>query len=515
MLNKSLIIILLLLMINVSCKKDFTTVGNQLIDNPYFKGKLYEDGLVKIYDQSIDKVYATNSGNENGNNLQTPAIGIYKDDVFGTLKADLVTTLSQDLAIFNEDFENVQILDARLMIPYFSTTEKDGENTIYKLDSVYNDQPFQIKIYEINYLLESFDPNTNLETHQKYFSDFDFTPFKNQIIGDTIGFTTSNEPIYNYKRNEDGTYELDDNNNPIVNDSLPPHLVVHLDKNFFQQKIFDHLGEDILTSSNLFKDYFRGIYIEAIPENNDGTYIMFNSGEGKIQVDFTYEKTDDNGTPNDPSDDTTKTIYKEMTLSFEMPNINIYNNTLTTGVQNSLNTSDPINGDAKIYIKGNAVSEAIIQLFDDQQLYELRNNNWLINQAELHIYVDQNISNQLLTEAQRLLLYNYDDQYVLADILAPENFENGYREYDGKIHTDDNGDKYYKFGITRHIRNVINNDSTNVKLGLRVTTHIPEFLKINNLFLDPDAYNPSGIILNGNLSGTKPPVLKIYYSEPE
>ncbi len=510
----SLIALLLTLFITFSCKKDFTTIGNQLIDKPHFEGKLYDAGYVKIYDQRLDRVFATNSGNENGNNLPMPAVGVYKDAVFGTLKADLATAVSSDNGLFGGDFNNnVQILSARLMIPYFSHTYTDGNEKKYALDSVFGNHAFQIKVYELNYLLQSFDPATNLETHRKYFSDFDFTSHLGQVIGDSVGFVPSAEPVYIYKRNTDGTFELDDNNNPIIKDSLNPHMIIKLDKNFIQQKIFDHWGEDILTNANLFKDYFRGIYIEAVPDNNDGRFMMLQAGDGKIEVEFTYDEVDDNGTPGDTTDDTTETIYKKMTLKLSVPHVNHYENSLTPDAQTALNTSDMTNGDAQIFLKGDAVSEAVIQLFDDQQLRELRLKDWLINQAELYVYVDKNTSEQLLNRAEQLLLYNYDDQMNLVDLSAPENKDNGNVAYDGKLHTDDNGNQYYKFGITRHIRNIISNDSTNVKLGLRITTIIPEYLKAGDVFLDPDAYNPSGIILQGNNSGIKPPVLKIYYSE--
>ena len=521
MLNKStgLIILIFALILNTSCKKDYTTIGNRLIDTPHFEGKLFDESFVKIYDNRVESVFSAKLLNDRYNNLPTGAVGIYNDDKFGSLTAGLATSLLPDLTIFNNylDKDNTKILSARLMIPYYNHTEESNGNTIYKLDSIFGNENFEIKIHELTYLLPTFDPNNNLETYRRYYSDFDFNPFKGTVIGDSLDFQVSTDPVLIYKRNDDGTFELDDNGDKIIKDSLAPHLIIKLDTTFFRQKIFDQAGNDVLSSEDKFKDYFRGLYIDAISQNGDGTFIQMPVDEGYIELTYTYDETDDNGTPGDTSDDTINTIYKEMKMKLAAPMVNHYDNVLSTEAQTALNNSDMINGDAEIFIKGDAGSEAIIQLFDNQQLTMLRQSDWMINQAELYLYVDKTKTGEMLSEAQRLILYNYDDKNQLYDISQLENVDNDFAAYDGYLHEDDNGNKYYKFGITRHIRNIIKNDSTNVRLGLRVTNYISDYLSVQNLFKDPDAYNPSGTILYGNQTSIsdKKPVLKIYYTDPE
>ncbi len=519
MLNKrtGLIMIFMILILTTSCRKEFTTIGNQLIDKPDFEGKLYETAAVTTYDERIDKVFSTSSKSIIYDNLPVASIGIYKDDKFGTLEADLATDLGYDIKLSDDLGDNIKILDAKLVVPYFSRTETDnGGNNYYELDSIYGHEAFEIKIHELTYLLNSYDPNENLETLRRYYSDFDFTPYKGTVIGDTIGFEVSTEPYITYKRNLDGTFELDDEDNKIIKDSLGPHMVIQLDTTFFRQKIFDHSGEEVLSDEVHFKDYFRGLYIDAISNNGDGRFIMLPFNQGKILIQYTYDRTDDNETPNDPSDDTIETIYKEIVLKTDGTMVNHYENTLSSFAQTALNNSDMINGDNEIILKGDAGSGAIVKLFDEQSLRELRLKDWMINRAELYFYVDKNASDELLKKAPRIFLYDYDQEKNLIDLYAPENNPDyDYKTFDGKLHTDDNGEMYYKFGITRHIRNVLKRDSTNIKLGLRVCTNIISPLKVNNVFRDPDAYNPTGIILYGNQSATKPPVLKIYYTDPE
>jgi len=521
MLNKrnGLIILLVAVMLNISCKKDFTTIGNNMIDKPLFKGKLYQDGLVRIYDQRVDKVMSTGSAGIAGSNLPVASLGIYEDEKFGTLTADIISDILPDPLKFKKPFgDNVKLLGAKLIIPYFSHTKTENDETIYLLDSIFGHNSFEIKVFEQTYLLPSFDPDTNLENRRHYYSDFDFNPFKSTMIADTTDFEISTLPYITYQREEDGTFKLDDDGQKIIKDSLGPHILIKMDTTFFRQKIFDHSGEDVLSNIDRFKDYFRGIYIEAISDDNEGLLMQLPFNQAEILVQYTEEQTDDNDTPDDDSDDTVKTIYKELHMKLGNTIVNRYNNNLSSYAQTALNNSDLVNGDEDIVLKGDAGSEAVIQLFNEQQLRDLRSNDWLINRAEIYFYVDKTATDEMLSQANRLFLYDYDNQNFLADLNAPENIpDNDYKEYNGKLETDKDGQTYYKFGITRHIRNVIKRDSTNVKLGLRVTNdvHIP--LKIKDIFRDPDAYNPKGVILYGNQTTniSLKPVLKIYYSDPE
>ncbi len=521
MLNKkiSLIVLVLALILNTSCKKEFTTIGIGLVDKPHFEGKLYKDASVKIYDQGVSKVFSTSSKNIAGSNLPVASLGIYADPKLGHLKADIVSDIFPDVKSFKDDLgQNIKILGAQLTIPFFSHTVTDNQNTTYKLDSIYGTHSFEIKIQELTYLLTSYDPDNNLETPRYFYSDFDFSPFKSTVIADTIGFNVNADPYITYKRNEDGTFKLDDNGDKIVKDSLSPQMVIQLDTTFFRHKIFDHSGEDVLTNLQSFQDYFRGVYIEAISDNNQGLFMQLPYQKAKITLQYTRDETDDNGTPSDTSDDTIKTVYKEIVMPLGSTTVNHYENNFSSYFQNAINNSDMINGDADITLKGDAGSEAVIQLFSEQQLRDLRLSDWLINQAELYLYVDQAQTDEMLAQTQRLCLYNFDDKKNLEDLYAPENnTDNDYNYYDGKLHVDKDGNHYYKFGITRHIRDVIKNDSTNVKLGLRVCSMVVKPLKTKDLFRDPDAYNPKGVILYGNQSNNVAlkPVLKIHYSQPQ
>ena len=523
MLNKQtgLIILFIAVLFNISCKKDFSTVGNNMIEKPLFEGKLYDDALVRIYDQPVNKVMSTKLSNilDGSSNLPLASLGIYKDNKFGTLTAGIITDIMPDKHHFDKPFgTNIKMLGAQLIVPYYSHTKVDNNETKYVLDSIFGEHDFELKIFEQTYLLPTYDPNTGLQDRLHFYSDFDFAPYKSTMIADSIGFNVSNEAYITYERNEDGTFKLDDNDEKITKDSLAPHMIIKLDTTYFKQKIFEHSGEQVLTNQERFKDYFRGLYIEPVSNNGEGLLMQLDFSKAKVLVQYTEEQTDDNGTPGNTIDDFQKTVYQELEMTLGNTMVNHYDNVLSSYAQTALNNSDLINGDDEIVLKGEAGSEGVIQLFDEQQLRELRLKDWMINQAVLYLYVNETASDEMLSQTKRLFLYDYDNKNHIADLTnAPENLEaNDYKEFNGKLQTDKDGHKYFKFGITRHIRNVISKDSTNVKLGLRVVYNIDKALKANDIFKDPDAYSPKGIVLYGNQTTTEfKPVLKIYYTDPK
>jgi hypothetical protein len=507
MINKRIIISIsfILLLVNTSCKKNFYTTGNGVIDSPDFKGIIYDQTKIITYDEAIDSVFSTN--------LPLHALGDIDLAPFGELKAEFATTLN--LPPFLDSLgTNIKIVSAKVLIPYFAENVDDNGTTIIKLDSVYGTGNLDIKIHELGYLLPSYDPNTNLEERRKYYSNFDLTDQLVTQIADTVDFIPSIEPYITYKRNEDGSFEVDDNGERIVKDSLGPHFIVDIDTTFIRHKIFDRLGDFVLQNKWAFQDYFRGIYFEIEDKDLDGKFMMMDFGAGTMQVAVTHEILDNNNTPDDPSDDFLKEVYKEINFKFDIPKMNYYENDLSSQFQTALNNSDPINGDDHIFVKGDAASGAVVHLFDDQELATMKAENWLVNKAELIFYVDESISNDLLPE--NLVLYDKTNQRLLLDMADPDNINNNNQLFGGHLDEDENGNKIYKFKLTQHIKNIIENNEINVDLWLRVVTDPKAFAKTVS-YTDPDNYNPKGVVLHGNQSPiiSKRPKLVMYYTKPE
>ncbi len=510
MINKRRIVIsisLLFLLVNVSCKKNFYKTGSGIIAPPDFEGKIYDQAKIITYDEKIDSVFATN--------LPVHALGELELPAFGDLKAEFTTTLNTDPKLKNDSIgTNIRILSAEILIPYFAKKIDDNGTEIISLDSIYGSGTLDIKVQELGYLLPSYDPNTNLEERRKYYSNFDFTDQLVTQIADTTDFHPSIEPYITYNRNDDGTFELDDDGEKIVKDSLGPHFQVKVDTNFIRHKIFDKLGDFVLENKSAFQDYFRGLYFEIDDKTADGRFMMMDFGAGKINVAFMHEVLNDNGTPDDPSDDFTEDKYAEINLRFDAPKVNYYENNFNGMMQAAIDNSDLINGDDRIYVKGDAASGGVVHLFDDQELNNMKEEAWLINKAELIFYVDETLSGNLLPE--NLVLFDKINNRLLLDMADPDNATANNALFGGKLEEDENGNKLYRFKITQHLKNIIEHDEPNVDLSLRVISDPVAYAK-STVFTDPDNHNPKGVVLYGNQAPdvTKRPKLTLYYTQPE
>jgi len=508
MINKRIIlsISLVFLLINVSCKKNFNTVGNGLIDPPDFEGKIYEQGKVTTYDEAIDSVFSTN--------LPLHALGDWELSAFGNLKAEFTTTLSPDPKFVGDSLgSNFTILSAEVIIPFFSKQIDNNGTEITQLDSIYGNGTLDIKVHELGFLLPSYDPNTNLEERRKYYSNFDFSSHFVTQIGDSIDFHPSIDPYITYQHDNDGSIKLDDNGDPVVKDSLGPHFRIKIDTNFIRHKIFDKAGDFVLKSKSAFQDYFRGIYFEITDKTQDGRFMMMDFNQGKIRVTYLHKVLNDNGTPTDTSDDFLEDKYAEIYMRFDLPKVNYYKNDFSPQMQTAITNSDLINGDDHIYIKGDAASGGVVRLFDSQEIDDMKSQGWLVNKAELFFYVDESITDEFLP--QNLILFDKTNKKLLLDMADPDNLTANNHLFGGQLEEDTNGNKFYRFKITQHIKNILEHDEPNVDLSLRVISDPISYIKAFS-FTDPDNYNPKGVVLFGNQSSNTSmrPKLVLYYTQP-
>lgn len=178
------------------------------------------------------------------------------------------------------------------------------------------------------------------------------------------------------------------------------------------------------------------------------------------------------------------------------------------------------------------------------EIDDIRAKDWMINEANLTFYVDKAEMNANKRVPNRIYLYDVNNKKVLVDYTQDFTSNSTYPKLnkyifggifvndEGKVVDESNNEKAnkYKIRITNHVRNLINKDSTNVRLGLVVTENISGdhtvFSKRQNPGSDAvisapsmSVMNPLGIILHGTKSTI--PVeenrklrLEIYYTKP-
>ena len=169
----------------------------------------------------------------------------------------------------------------------------------------------------------------------------------------------------------------------------------------------------------------------------------------------------------------------------------------------------------RVYLRGGEGIMMEIDLFDDGTgndiLGEIKSNGWLINEANLTMYIDKEAIDMSggIIEPSRLFLYDIESKAPVVDYFIDQS--QGQKPKDQKavhsglieIDEDKKGIKY-KIRISEHVKNIIRNDSLNKKLALVVTSDITNAVNTelkNNDELEyipiSSVINPLGTILYG------------------
>ncbi len=407
-----------------------------------------------------------------------------------------------------------------------NSVEFPKENNEYRIDSIYGNKfsQFKLKVNELTYYLNSFDINNNFETMAGYFSSQDL--YKEGFVGAKLydDLTTLNfdELRFYYKKDDSITLDIDETK--VIETRLTPRIRIPLDKSFFQNKILDKEGSFELSNQSDFSEYLRGIII-TFEDSSDNLYMLLNFNSASIKIDYQFDRY--NAAEN--------FIYKdEKTFSI---------GTLGMSFNNFNNTNSKlINSDngTRIFLKGGLGIRSKLKLFQDSPekghiLDSIRNEQWLINEANLVFYVDQDEVNKWKNEeiSDRLFVYNISNKNVLVDYYSDPSKNTDLVNRNRYIHGgileyDENQKPYrYKIRVTEHVRNLLlNKDLENADLGLVVTSDIDNYF-LNKAIKDgsdkiiffPRAsiMNPMGTVLIGpnpsDKEKNKKPILEIYYTD--
>ncbi len=514
-----------------SCDSDFNTIGTDIVGDDHFGFERDDLSTVTAFSQKTTAVQS--------NNLPVNPLGVLDNGAFGKTTAHFVTQV--ELKTENPSFENVtleRIKTVVLRVPYFSTfkeTDEDGNNT-YELDSIYGNINNKIKlsVYENGYYLRDFDPNNNFLA-QRYYSDQNST-FNSFKIGNRLNtaVSTDQNDQFAFSPLEHVTQPVDEGDE-VVRET--PALRLDLNKTFFYNKLFA-TDDSNLVNNNVFKNYFRGLYFQ-VEEISGSTLAMMDFSKGTITVTY-----DDDVTTTVNGVDTIEVKEKTLVLNLTGNTVSLLEHTATASSNAYENaTGNPIVGNEKLYLKGGDGSIAFIDLFGGENSAELEalrvnaiSNNWLINEANLVFYVDQDAMSSTV-DPNRVYLYDSKNNRPIADYYF-DTFQNNSKPkyskiaYNGIVQltgdADDTNRKgiKYKIRITEHIKNVLFKDSTNVRLGLSVTENVNiaanSVLKNSNSLFSKiplsSVMSPLGTVLYGNVpspSNTdKRLKLEIYYTKP-
>lgn len=351
----------------------------------------------------------------------------------------------------------------------------------FDLDSIYGnrEQSFNLVVSRSNYFLRDLDPNSNFQEAQEYYSNQDFSGF----IGEELfnGEVTISDEELLFRDNEDDPDTPDIDESQEITNRLNPGIRVPLNPEFFQQNILDKEGQpELLTQSN-FRNFLRGIHLTG----TDMEELMFllDLTQANITISYTYDDFD-------PETEQAVTSERNYILNFLVGTqvgingnaVNIFEDEmLPPNVAGALNNEENA---SRIYVKGGATL-AEIRLFDELEnggsaiINQIKENNWVINEANLVFYVDRESVGSDVVEPPRIYLFNAETNRPIFDA-ANENpgLNTGpnplryFLNHGGLLETENDRGLKYTVRITEHINNIIVRDSANARLGLTATPNI-------------------------------------------
>ncbi len=525
----------------VSCQEDFNTIGSDIIGDGSLLSQLDNTKTVVAYSRKLAPVQT--------NIIPVSQLGVFNDGTFGKSSISFLTQLQMETpnVIFGDSIGHEITLDSvMLYIPYYNQNTTEDGVTSYTLDSVYGASPINININESNYFLRDLDPSSNFQDAQLYYSNeatlFEANLLQNDLATEITDFIPSSEgyEIINRDTSTDGSTQIDTT-------IIAPGIRVALSNDYFQEKILGKEGAPELSNDNNFKDYFRGLYFKVNSDTEDGNLLIFNPELATITLYYNFLRADvdSSGDPvlDDDGNAVIDTIYNNYILRFGGINLNVFDNELTPEIAAAIANPNTLEGDETLYLRGGDGIMTVINLFGEDvdsngiadELEVLRDQEWIIDDARLKFYIDQNKVTAGNTEPERISIYNINNSTVLADYFLDPTSSNlpadAITNHLGKIERDtDNNGVSYTINLTHHISNLINKDSTNVSLGLMTSQNVllNGFQKLDTL-LNPNQELPTiktvqrssvisheGTVLYGNntLNEDKKLVLEIYYTEP-
>ncbi|MFD1292966.1 DUF4270 domain-containing protein [Lutibacter holmesii] len=483
----------------ISCEKEIENIGVGIVDNGKFTiGDFVAE--VGTNSENVERVPA--------NGVPQYLLGSYSDNEFGALKGSIVSQILLSATGDNYDYgENAAIDSVLIYIPYQTTQLDDATDgkPLFEIDSVFGnaDQEFELKVYELKTFLNTLDP-TDPSKPMTYYSDKVFEKSSTPFYAEKFKVNPNDTVAYIKRYMPDGVTVFD--TDTIKETNASPSIKLPLNEAMIQEIFVDNASGSGFESTDNFIRYFRGFYIEAVETTTKESHLISLSMASSRMVIY-YSNDEDEDTDEDLDGD-------EITGEENVRVKHFYNFTFGSNKSNVLerdNSNIQESGPDRLYVQGAAGSVATIDLFEGQDLPELRENEYLITGATLTFYVDQDASSDIVPE--QLFIYNYQDNEQILDMLTE-----GVATVGAALEYDDDGNPYkYVFTITDYVSEVLVLEDYDelVTLGIKVynPTDLPS--STTNTTISEYSWTPKGVVLYNQSEefGDKRVKLDIFYSQ--
>jgi len=510
----------------ISCEEDFTDIRSGVVSNTKFSTN-----------DTILEVLVSNAGIENirGDGLElggAPFFGLQGQYLLGTyingeyenIEASIVSQININSALKLASYDNPDgllyetIIDtAFLRLPYHATLISNDSRPIYELDSLTgnSDLPFTLNIYELETYLNTLNPADPTKINE-FLSDREYEINSNPLTAvENMDFApTENDTLVIIKRrNSLGDLYKTDTIRYSANagGGAPlPMAIIPLKKSFVKEVFLDNYETPNFESQSNFNNYFRGIVIDAKEKTHA-------SGErGGALISFSLNSTGVATTSSLIEVYYTNTFFKSNSTEIDTVITNTHTFQLggiINGKYKSNNKMYPVNNEVKL--QGAAGSEAKIEILKGTQLTDLRDKNWLINDAALTFYINQD--SDTTNTANQLYLYKRGEDLNSNPISShiKDIFTEGLASFGGFLEKEEDKKDHYTFRITDYLSDILSGE-TDYNPPLRLKVYNTSDTQITDTIFKNYNWNPKSIsILNGdeNLNGVRRAQLKISYTE--
>lgn len=486
----------------ISCEKEIEGIGVDIIDNNKFSSGTFKSN-VNTATENIERVQASRIGQY--------LLGVYNDEEFGELKGSFVSQILLPAVGTSYTYgENAAIDSVIIFIPYQSTKQDNDVNgkPVFEIDSVMGntDIPFKLGVYELETFLNTLDPN-DPSKDMVYYSDKVFEKSATPFYFEDFKVNPNDTVAYIKRYMPDGVtvYDID----TIKQATSAPTMKLPLNEAMIKQIFIDNASGSEFASLEEFLHYFRGFYIEATQSLTNKSHLIslsLNAPRMAIYYSNDQDETEEQDLDGDGIKGEKGVRVKETyEFLFGTNRSNVLERVYPTPHQS---------GSDRLYVQGAAGSVATVDLFVDyteDELDELRSNIWLITNASLTFYVDQNASSNIAPE--QLFIYNYQDNTQILDMMTE-----GLSVVGGILERDDDGKPYkYVFKITDYISRLLEADDPVdlVTLGIKVYSPPDSPETILDTKMDDYSWNPQGVVLynQSENAGDKKVELEITYSK--
>ncbi|MGS2741378.1 DUF4270 domain-containing protein [Sinomicrobium sp. M5D2P17] len=543
-----------------SCSDDVNTIGTDIIGDGNFETERAEFE-VYAYNRKLSGVQT--------NGMPLYQLGVYNDPIYGRTEASIVSQLyltntrpvfgastqeREDEYANDNDAEttpeNETVTTVYLNIPFFGEvadgeTENNDSGTPvarkYDLDSIYGSKTaeFRLKVEELTYYLRDLDPSSGFLEQQEYFSDKDFSSNTGMVLRDSIVKISNLEELI-LKEDDPDTPDVDESQE--VETRLSPRIRVKLEPSYFQQ-ILDKEGSSELMSNSNFKEFIKGLRFSASGFSEDALMLL-DWNNANVEVEYEYDRVDTANNNEIVKGNSSFTLslgaFTTDASSGARTRRNNVANTMTSEAYPAEIDEQLDNGAnaSRLYLKGGAGTVTELRLFDPKGSSDVLEANekqgWIINEANLTFYVDREKLDAYpeVMEPSRIYVYNMDNDSIVADVeldyTVNQDKELSRQIYGGILKKEDDKGISYKIRLTEHVDRILNDNATNVRLGLALTSNINNTRTVSAegngedpelIAAEASVVTPLSTVLYGNNVGEedkdKRLKLEIFYTQVE